>query len=420
MRPWSAPFLFSVFIFSLGLSASVRGDSPVELLQGALDAYFDNRFEDSIQLFQQILDVDPKNDAARKGLKNAQRKRDEQVRRDRDQERKALYAAQEYVANGKLVEGFDRVGDVLARTPNLPDAVELVKKIRVKADAALRKAKPGSSAFFEAEGVLAYMDEDWFKAVDSWEKVIVFNKDRLDLAQKVSSAKKRLAEQQRQERIRVHLDLGQGLIQQGLFPDAIQALDEVLRMDPTNAEARTALNDARRLGALASREKVDSQVQELNRKAMDAFTSGRRKEALALFEKVLSLDPGNLLAGDYKNRILGLDLSIDAPGPRAGGRGDALVRAEEFFQNNRFQDGIEALERHVAQNPNDLKALQMLEDGRGRQRQATDQAYREALTAYSQGDREGAMRKLQDCLRMNPDFTRAKQALVKIMQEGKK
>ncbi|MBL0057639.1 MAG: tetratricopeptide repeat protein [Elusimicrobia bacterium] len=390
------------------------------MLQGALDAYFDNRFEDSVQLFQKILEVDPKNDAARKGLKNAQRKRDEQVRRERDQERKALYAAQEFVAHGKLVEGYDRVGDVLARSPNLPDAVELLKKIRVKADGALRKAKPGSSAFFEAEGVLAYMDEDWFKTVDSWEKVLVFNKDRLDLSQKIASAKKRLAEQQRQERIRVHLDLGQGLIQQGLFPDAIRALDEVLRMDPTNAEARTALYEARRLGAQAHKEEVAGHVQELNRKAMDAFTSGRRKEALAIFEKVLSLDPGNLLATDYKNRILGLDLAIDAPGPRAGGNGNVLGRAEEFFQNNRFQDGIEALERHLAQNPNDAKAQQLLDDGRNRQRQATDQAYREALTAYSRGDREGAMRKLQDCLRMNPDFTRAKQALVKIMQEGNK
>lgn len=410
------PFLF---VLLLGPAGPARADTPVDMFQSALDAYFNGRYEESVHYFEQLAAVDPKNVKAKRGLKNAQRKRREQIRREREQERKAIYAAEEYLSKGKTIEAFDRGREILVRTPGLPDGLDLMKKIRGKAEKDLRKAKPDSSAYHEAQGNLAYMEGDWFKAADSWEKVMVFNEDRADLLQRLADVKKKLAERQRQERIQVTLDLARANVQQGLFTEAVGVLGEVLRLDPTNAEARLLLNDARRSAAQAYQSKMEGHVQEINQKAMDAFTAGRRKEALALFEQTLEIDPGNRLAGEYKERILGLDPSLlDAPGVRSPGRATEYGRAAKLIEEENFVEAIEGLERYLAKTPNDLKAQQLLDEARRRQRELTETAYREGLSAYSRGDRAEAIRKLQDCRRLDPDFSRAKMALIKIMQEG--
>jgi tetratricopeptide (TPR) repeat protein len=412
-------FFFIVGISILGVYAPVRGDTPVEMLQSALDAYFSGRYEESVHFFEQILKVDPKNVRAKEGIKNAKRKRKEQIRQDREQERKAIFVAQDYLSKGKYVEAYDRGREILTRSPNLPDAVKIMKKARAKEEKIIRKANPDSSAFHEAQGDLAYMDGDWFKAVDSWGKVLVFNKDRADLMQRLDLAKKKLEEEQRAERIHVMLDLARAHMQRGFYPDAVTVLSDLLRLDPTNAEARLMLNEARRSATLAHQVQTDGRVQEINQKAMDAFSLGHRKKALSLFNEALKLDPENRLARDYKNRILGLDPSLlDAQTLAPKDPGKNYADAKKFIQENRFVEAIEVLERALKLNPNDLKADQLLADVRGRQRELREQSYRDALIAYSRGDRAGAIRKLEEARQIDPDFVKAKQALLKIMQEG--
>jgi tetratricopeptide (TPR) repeat protein len=414
---------FDCFLIMLplltGSVLSVRADSPVEMFQSALDAYFNGRYDESSHFFEQILAIDPKNEKAKQGLKNSTRKRAEQVQRDREQERKALYVAEAYLSQGKLVEAFDRGREILVRAPTLPEAHKLLKKVRARAEKNLRKAKTESSAFYEAQGDLAYMDGDWFKAADSWEKVLAFNQDRADLMQRLAHVKKKLGERQREERIQVTLDLARANVQRGLFVEAVKVLDEVLRLDPTNAEARIMLNEARRSAAKDYKAKMEGQVQETNQRAMDVFSMGRRKEALVLFNQVLEMDPENRLALDYKERILGLDPAL--LGQRGGhsSRDTSFARATKLLQEDNFVEAIEQLERYLANAPNDLKGQQMLDEARLRQRELTESAYREGLTAYSRGDRAEAIRILQECRRLDPNFSRAKQALIKIMQEGK-
>jgi hypothetical protein len=70
------------------------------------------------------------------------------------------------------------------------------------------------------------------------------------------------------------------------------------------------------------------------------------------------------------------------------------------------------------QNANDLKAQQLLDEARQNQRDLAESAYREALTAYSRGDRNESIRLMQESRRLDPEFARAKMALLKIMQEG--
>jgi cytochrome c-type biogenesis protein CcmH/NrfG len=386
------------------------------MLQGAVEAYLQGDYGESIRLYRDILEVDPKNPAARKGLKNAQKEREAQLRRQRDEERNALYAAQDFLRRGKYVDAYDRVHDILARAPGLPEAIELLRKISNKADIALRRAKPESSAYYEALGVRAYMAGDWFKAVDSWEKVIRFDSGRLDLVQKIDVARRNLEEQQRQDRIRVHLDMAAALSAKGLFPDAIRAYEEVLRMEPTNASARMGLSETRRLAQESLRADATQEVNRLLQRAMDAFTEGRRQEARRLFELVLQRDPVNRLAREYVERIK-KGGALDSSSEKVESN---FIKGKAFLDQGRYVEGIEALERHLAKEADDFKAQEVLDLARANQRKEADRLYREGLNAYSEGDLPGSIRKLQECLRVNPDYGPAKQILAKIMQEANK
>ena len=71
----------------------------------------------------------------------------------------------------------------------------------------------------------------------------------------------------------------------------------------------------------------------------------------------------------------------------------------------------------MAARPDDAKAQQALEDSRAKQREAAESAYREGLTHWAQGDLARAKELWEKTLRIDPNYVKAKQALVKTKQE---
>ena len=106
-----------------GALRALPASSPVELLQNAVDADFDERYDDSIRFYNAYLEVDPANKAARKGLKNAEKRREEQIRKQRAAERVNFDAVSAYTSQGRLVEASDRIRDIAARIPGHSDVV---------------------------------------------------------------------------------------------------------------------------------------------------------------------------------------------------------------------------------------------------------------------------------------------------------
>jgi tetratricopeptide (TPR) repeat protein len=192
----------------LGLLLSLAGSpalaatdvSPVNLLEQALEAYLEERYDDSVSLFREVLQYDRKNETAQQGLESALRRRAEKLERDREKERPALDAAQRYIARGDYVNAMDRLRSILQRVPDHPKAKSLARKIRAKAQKRYAKSKFQSSDWFYNKGVLAYIDGDWFQAAQAWEQVYAFNRDKVSLINEIEQAKTNLAEQQRSTR----------------------------------------------------------------------------------------------------------------------------------------------------------------------------------------------------------------------------
>ena len=91
-----------------------------------------------------------------------------------------------------------------------------------------------------------------------------------------------------------------------------------------------------------------------------------------------------------------------------------------FLADNRLPEAIEYLERYSAKYPNDQKAAAALKDSKAKQKELSDKAYQVGLMTYSQGDIQGAIAQWQAALRADPDYQRARQAIIKAMAEQKK
>ncbi|HMX42748.1 MAG TPA: hypothetical protein PKB12_03430 [Elusimicrobiota bacterium] len=412
-------FFLAALTAALGTSRFLwAAASPVELMQDALEAYFDERYEDSVHLFEKVLAQDPKNGSAQKGLKNAQRQRAAQIQKIKEQERRNIFYVEDRLKEGNLVDAYERLRDVLSRVPDHPDALDLKVKLRAKAEKAMAKARPDSSDYHYATGVLAYMDGDWFKAADNWQRILDFNPDRLDLVAKVEKAKHNLAEEQRQERLRVLTEMAKTNFKEGRFAEAKANWEEILTLEPHNEAAKEGIKKAVKSAEDEVQAQRMEQIQNFQVQAIDAYSSGKFKESVRLWDQVLRLDPSNTLARDYMDRIRSGG-SGPTPGGFSGGprAPDDFVRAVGYLKENRFVEAIEALERYLARNPTDSKADALLKETKTRQKEQLDLLYKEGLTAYAQGMKNQAIQKWQEALRVDPDFVRAKQALVKTMQE---
>ncbi len=424
-------FLLLLLLASPGPAAAraPRSDvSPTDLLEQALEAYLQQKYDESVALFEQVLQWDKKNPTAREGLKSALRQREIQVEKLRAQEKPALQACENFLRRQDWVEAIDRLRSVLERVPDHPKARSLAEKIRKQVTKLHKKAKYQSSDWFYTKGVLAYLDGDWFQAVHTWEQVYAFDPDRISLLAKINMAKQNLEEQQRLERIALYKNVAWDNLRQRRYEDAVKAWQDLLNVDPGNLEAQEGLRQTQEAAAQDLVRRRQQEVQNLSQRAMDAYIERDYKRSLALWKELLEFDPDSTLARDYVQRIQGRDRtasyryegysssSYTPPAPVSSG----YQRALEFLREERYPEAIEALERYVNKNPDEERAKRTLEETRKKQKGLAEKSYKDGLVSYSQGKPSEAIRQWQETLRIDPDYQKARQALIKAMAESKR
>jgi tetratricopeptide (TPR) repeat protein len=398
----------------LAVPAAAAPSNPLDLLQEGLEAMMDERYEAAAAAFQNVLQYEPANVAAQRGLKTAQQKVQEGLERRRAGEKPALDAARRAMGRKDWAEAAARLGDVLARQGDHPEALALRRKISALMTKQMEKSRPQSGDWFYAQGVLSYMDGDWLKAVDSWDQVVAFDPDRAGLVENIERAKQNLQVREREEKIRFHNAVAFEGLKKGDYAEAIRQWEALLALDPGNLQAREGVAEARRAREAQALRDRQEEVQKLSEQAMDAYINREQKKSRALWNQVLALDPENGLAREYLKRMGG--------GGSAGGAPSAsgYEKAMDFLADNRYAEAIEYLERHTARNPGDQKARASLEDIRAKQKTLADKSYQDGLMAYSQGDVQGAITHWQTSLRTDPDYQRARQAIIKAMAEQRK
>lgn len=381
-------------------------------METGLEAYFNDRLDEAIRAFKAVLALDPSNELARKNLENAEHQQKIRLKALKTRERLNMNAAERAFDEGQWVEAQELLMDILSRVPDHPEALHLKNILRVKVEREIESTRSVSERWIELQGDLAYLNGDWKKAVLSWERVLELHPKRKDLLGRLEKARVHEKSQERLERLEGLAGEARGAQREGRFQKAQDLWLELLALDPENPLGKEGLSRARSAYQEISSAQRQKTIQTLQVRAIDAGAEGKRAEALELWREIVAMDPENVLARDHLPRLEG-QVAVS----NSSGGGDVLSRARAHIQEHRYVEAIEALERQLARSPGDGRTEDLLKEARERQKASVEVLYREGLGLYAKNLKNQAILKWQEVLRMDPEFVRAKQALVKTMQE---
>jgi tetratricopeptide (TPR) repeat protein len=382
----------------------------------------DERFPEAEKAFEKALQLDPANAAAKQGLKRSQEKIHEQVDRRRAQEKPALEAAKSAIKHESWPDALDALSAVLDRQPDHPEARRIQSQLRTRLTKSFEKAKMESSDWYYYQGVLAYMDRDWLKVVNAWDQVVAFNPDKVGLVSQLERAKVLLRKKEQADRLLLLQSIAWESLKKGDYASAVQNWEQLLAVDPDNEQAKLGVAEARKAWEEQKVRQQEEAVQRLSEKAMDAYVERDLKASGALWREVLALDPENTLAQDYLRRLrmdgaMSAVPSVSAP---AVSSSSGLQKAKDYVEEGRYPDAIESLERMSAKAPGDAGLSRFLEETRAKQKSLAEAAYQDGLMSYSEGRIQEAIQRWQDALRVDSNFQRARQAIIKAMAEQRR
>ena len=134
----------------------------------------------------------------------------------------------------------------------------------------------------------------------------------------------------------------------GNYDKAIAALNEILKEDPNNAEAKQLLNQA-----IAARNKAANEKAANLTNARNALNKGNYDDAIAAANKVLEKDPNNAEAKKLLEQA-------QAKKQQEADRNAKLAQAKKDAANGNYDDAIAALNQILKNNPNDADARALL------------------------------------------------------------
>src|SRR5262249_24635587 len=165
--------------------------------------------------------------------------------------------------------------------------------------------------------------------------------------------------------VEAQLASARSLIEQKQYDGAIDLLRQISAAQPANSEAQTLLGDAQRKKEIAG----------LFDQARDLTSQNRFEEARNICDRLLQLDPANSQAVGLKQD---LESKIARPPVTApdqqGDLQSSLAEVQTLIAANRLAEAQARLEKILAGNPKDPKALALRKDILAR----TEAARREA------------------------------------------
>jgi tetratricopeptide (TPR) repeat protein len=166
----------------------------------------------------------------------------------------------------------------------------------------------------------------------------------------------------------------------GRAREAVELLDQAIRADPANEEARTRRDEIGKRLAQAS---------ETRQKAAQALAAGRFEDAYALATEVLKVNPGDTAMADVREKAQASVASVD----------QFVARGKDHMAAKRLEAGLSEFEAALSLRPGDKSLYSLVESTRGK--------------IAEQRERVAACRRLM----AERDFARAAKGLAEVLAE---
>ncbi len=276
-----------------------REQAVAERLRGAQSALRSSRFEEAIEGFRAVLAARPDHEAAKAGLRAAEEGKaraeaDETRRQERIAElsRRASQAAQA----GRVEEALQLYRQWRQIAPDDRSVHREIERI----ERAEQKRVADLNEKFSS-GRLRYDERNFEQSIGDFEDALALarlpeEKEKVQAALDIvrqALAEFRQTEQERAEAIATALQEAEAFYRDGALDKAREQVDQALRLDPDNREARRL----KRSIEAAQEQKQQEQIKTLESEAGQLEQAGDAAGALKLYQKLLELDPSHRTAG---------------------------------------------------------------------------------------------------------------------------
>jgi tetratricopeptide (TPR) repeat protein len=292
--------------------------------------YTAEEYLEAKQAFEKVLSADPKNKTANEFLGKVNKALEESF---------ATYMAQAKAAlkKKKQEDAAEALERALSLKPDDPDAMEMRKKTKANISKLVgRYLSTGNSAFKHG---------DYETAEKSWRQAMNFREGKAKAEAALAKLQKLTAGQ-----LKSSLSKAKTAMKKKDFVAARNAYRAALAAQKDNAEARNGLTQVNTL--------ITDKVKKLVDSGRAHFEEGDKKAAKSSFEAALKLDPNNADANSYITRITGSEskTKVDADKVKT-----LYYQGVDLYVNNKIKEAIAVWQQLLKLDPNHQDALKNIE-----------------------------------------------------------
>jgi tetratricopeptide (TPR) repeat protein len=300
------------------LQAAIQSANALKELENQYSqgiAYFENaQYDKAIEALTQVINRNPNYKDASQKLARAQGLKNQRAQTD-DLER--TYARGiGYMQNNDWKNAILAFTQVNQSNPDYKDVAFKLEEAKAKFSQSL--VAEGYEKLY-ANGVAAYNEKDWVKAILAFEKVREWNPNFKNIRRMYADAQNQLNQEEQSAVKMRYYSQGKTDLASGDWGAAISSFQQLVRLDSNFRDAQQLLNQARNE---LQRETEANQLDKLYAEGNNYFDNGDWLKSIIVFEKLQQLKPGYrdvdeklLLAQNYSNNQNETDIAIDvSPG----------------------------------------------------------------------------------------------------------
>ncbi len=415
-------------------------------LNEAFNAYVSQDFEKALLHFQKVLQIDPYDAAALKGIKlcrkNLQRSA---VDRMKEEEQK-LKLSKKLVREEKWLDAIDNLRDIANHQYLQTEALKLMGEVEVIIRRKISQSVVGSGDYLAFQGILYYMNRRYGEALKAWKEAEQISAENFKVTVYIQRVEQ-FYQETAQSEAETHRKKAIAAFEAGNSEESLQHWRKVLEYEPRDEQAQLEIS---KLGEVISKKNNQSVIGEYYDRGWSLFQEEKYVESLVEWKKIVEIDPGNEVALDYIAKIEKLGIAAPAgvsasPAQKSGGpvvstspavsrssiippvaplsappvlkAGAAPVNYDDgiaYFNNGKFLKAVEFFDQLYRNNPEDQKAKEWLDNSIKIQNEKADKHYQQGLMSYSLGNVDDAIKEWRSALDVYPNHPSAKRALLKV------
>jgi len=280
---------------------SENHDSQVmnDLLEVGFDAYVDENYEKAVLSFQRVLEMNPQDKTAKKGMKQSQKMLEIKLKAAQISEKDRLKSAHKFILKEKWLEAIDLTVEVLLLNPNSREALEIQNEVSAICRGKMSdpKAPVGNELIYQ--GIINYLNKRYDEAIKLWREAGTFDSDNFKILIYIERAEQALYKIDKHE-VLLSRDRAKSLFKEGSLKASEDLWFKILEYLPEDNEAKSWLE---KIQKEFKKSKQEGKIGDYYDKGLEFFNKGDYAQSLKMWNGILEIDPKNEVAKVYVERV---------------------------------------------------------------------------------------------------------------------